>query len=444
MLGKRENFKEDKLVDKLMFEVDPSNQDRSSELSPFLLGALSELSIITAHKASWQPISRRRRSSCDIGDQDNASEICETDQYSTSISKKIWDIPESLENTEGSSLVSYKECDIKIKSCSEQEIQQQQKQAYFNHVHLNIPVMQRSDNEKWTKANVSGEQPVDFYINLFLKLVDNKLVDHTVDQIVSKSHKLSIFKHCVLESIRDRKSAGPDNDIEVKAGRRLGGSCPKRKDQMLRLVFASSLKILLDREQDSARLPLTNEQALEMFCAKHSSSKEDEDQLIEFIQKSKFPSRKGLWAVFWKYPSLRQNFHDLLYSGDIHREYHKKRVQKASQIVEKFDGLYHIHPDDPPQITKKLSSCFTSLPWSSEDIEKACDVLGLVVPKEDHKISYPIVSINSGKKSSGDTNGKIYTCQPYSARDPRCISTSDSEDEPVNDLKPVDPQKVTG
>lgn len=234
------------------------------------------------------------------------------------------------------------------------------------------------------------EKPFSYYIAVFLNLTDHRNEDILDKNAVLNDKKLFTFVHCVMEAIKKRKEFSqfsrkgysddysPNIDAEEKKDGRGGSS--KRKDQMLRLVFSAALKILMKRCSPSD-LSDNCKELFDNFIKKYAASAQDRNNLGDFVRNSKFPSRKKLKGLFETFPLLGSDFSQILSEGVILNEYEKKRELKAAKIVEKFDGLYHIFPNTPEEIIKRLIQSFTSLPWSTQDISSACDILSLVVPK---------------------------------------------------------------
>lgn len=150
---------------------------------------------------------------------------------------------------------------------------------------------------------------------------------------------------------------------------------PKRKDQIIRLIYNSILKMVL---RDHLKI---NKKGLEEKLKELIERKkmvEPAGLLQNLISLTRAPSKKKLRLFFRLFPEICTVFVEVIKNGTFMELFISKRNYKAKETVIEYLSLEKIGAYEPHQIASILIKRFKSFPWPKVEIEDGCNELLLI------------------------------------------------------------------
>jgi len=274
---------------------------------------------------------------------------------------------ESLEAEKMSRKTSYKPKNkLTVKSTEQLEIIKEEGKKFVN-------------GSEALQNTILSEKDRDLYTGLLLRMIDEGRGDFLPYPLPSPELRAFLLSsiYALCPNVNQALESFGDHQWPSLVYSLLEAAPTKRKDQKLRMVYNSILKMIINSHVKTMKR--NNVTKFEVFVQNYIPSQKDD--LKAMILSTKAPSKKKLKVLFAKYPELKREFFEILSKEIFLREYLRKRITKSHQIIKTFLELYRKHPMDPKTIGQKLSTTFKAFPWPVGEITSGCNLL-LSVCKE--------------------------------------------------------------
>ena len=160
-------------------------------------------------------------------------------------------------------------------------------------------------------------------------------------------------------------------DFELRIGKVMAGTPPKRKDQVLRLIFSQLIKSL-GKKKFSSRISESGES---VKLLEESYAPGCKEEFREAIESCRVTSKKKLQKLFHDFPLFTKSAIGALEAGVVVKSYLAQRYFKAERIVELFMKEYSEAPENLAKIIEGIEECQKYFPWPEADIVEASNFL---------------------------------------------------------------------
>lgn len=235
-----------------------------------------------------------------------------------------------------------------------------------------------SSNDVKKEADHKEITVVEFFSKVLLDLVDAKNLDY----VEAEEHRrtlldlkyfvascLLIIAPCaneVILSILQQEGAWL---LQVTNAMKL---CkPKRKDQKLRWVYNSVLKMIVKNKLIVNKKTMSSKYEVIL----ETENVDKTSMISSLVLLSKAPSKKKLVSLFKSLPEVGKNFIDILENHVFLNTFLIKRETKAKQIVIEYLSLKTKFDNQPEKVAARLRTTFKSFPWPLNEITSGCEIL---------------------------------------------------------------------